>query len=444
MEHAISWAFLGVSLVGAWFTWNGLRPAKWPATWATICFFAGWLTVELAAHHILWQVIATGAFVYAGALDHWAGWLGVVACVAQWATLMRLHRRGALAADVAYDALSRLRVDGASGEDGDPSDDSVPVVTADPEAGMPSLGAPRPLRVGHYAAPFRMRHRGVAVDRRRTFAEIDGKTLRADIYYREDRPANAPVLVFVHGGGWVIGFKHYQALPMLNRLAAEGWVCVSLDYRLSPRATFPDHIADVNRGIAWTKEHAKEYGGDSSFVAISGNSAGGHLSALAALTWDDPAFKPGFEDVDTRVQAAVTFYGVYDLTDRHGHWPHQGISTLLESAVLKVSHEEAPEVWDAASPVMRVREDAPPWLVVHGTHDSLVPVEEARRFSEALRAVSSQPVCYAEIPDAQHAFEIFRSVRGHHTLRAVSAFLWTVHARAGGAVVLPESSPPAS
>ena len=114
---------------------------------------------------------------------------------------------------------------------------------------------------------------------------------------REDKPSNAPVLVFVHGGGWILGFKEFQALPMLNRMAAEGWVCISIDYRLSPKATFPDHIADVNRGIVWAKAHAHQWGGDPSFVAISGNSAGGHLAALAALTWDEPGFKPGLQVV---------------------------------------------------------------------------------------------------------------------------------------------------
>ena len=442
MPFSVSWAFLAVSAVGAWFTWNAVRPPRWPATLATVCFFAGWLTVELAAHHLVWQLVATGAFVYHGALDDWPGMVALGLCVVSWATLIRLHRRGHLAAEAMQDALDALgplglgRPEGAAAPAVSGAEDEV-MLRADPEAGLTTKDleqgqlddVARPLRVRHYVSPFQMRQRGVSLDRGRLVAEVDGRKLRADVYYREDRPAGAPVLVFVHGGGWVIGFKQYQALPMMNRLASQGWVCVSVDYRLSPRATFPDHIADVNRGIAWAKAHASEYGGDPAFVAVSGNSAGGHLSALAALTWDDPTFKPGFEAVDTRVQAAVTFYGVYDLTDRFGHWPHRGIRDVLELAVFKKRKEEAPELFEAASPLSRVRRDAPPWLVVHGTHDTLVPVSEARRFSEALREVSDNPVCYAEVPDAQHAFEIFRSVRGHHTLRAVAAFLRTIHRR---------------
>ena len=430
MESPLSWAFLAVSLVGAWFTYNAHRPPRWPATWATACFFAGWLTVELAAHHLVWQFMAACAFAYAGALDAWPGWLALLLCLISWASLMRLHVRGALAAEMAHGAVQgTLSKYEANGE--------ALALTLDPEAGMPTL---TPVRLRHYALPFQMKQRRVRVVRNQPFAEVGGRTLRADVYHRDDKPANAPVLVFVHGGGWVLGFKEFQALPMLNRMAAEGWVCISVDYRLSPRATFPDHIADVNRGIVWAKAHAHEYGGDPSFVAISGNSAGGHLAALAGLTWDDPAFKPGFETADTRVQAAVTFYGVYDLTNRFDHWPNRGIQGLIERTLMKARRADDPERFEAASPIARVRPDAPPWLVVHGTHDSLVPVAEGRRFSAALRDVSSQPVCYAEIPDAQHAFEIFRSVRGHHTLRAVRDFLNTVYQRErGGGLTGPDS-----
>ncbi len=430
MESPLSWAFLAVSLVGAWFTYNAHRPPRWPATWATACFFAGWLTVELAAHHLVWQFMAACAFAYAGALDAWPGWLALLLCLISWASLMRLHVRGALAAEMAHGAVQgTLSKYEANGE--------ALALTLDPEAGMPTL---TPVRLRHYALPFQMKQRRVRVVRNQPFAEVGGRTLRADVYHREDKPANAPVLVFVHGGGWVLGFKEFQALPMLNRMAAEGWVCISVDYRLSPRATFPDHIADVNRGIVWAKAHAHEYGGDPTFVAISGNSAGGHLAALAGLAWDDPAFKPGFETADTRVQAAVTFYGVYDLTNRFDHWPNRGIQGLIERTLMKARRADDPERFEAASPIARVRPDAPPWLVVHGTHDSLVPVAEGRRFSAALRDVSSQPVCYAEIPDAQHAFEIFRSVRGHHTLRAVRDFLNTVYQRErGGGLTGPDS-----
>ena len=78
--------------------------------------------------------------------------------------------------------------------------------------------------------------------------------------------------------------KHEQALPLMNHLAARGWVCVAANYRLSPRATFPDHLIDLKRALAWIREHIAEFGGDPGFVAATGGSAGGHLSSLLSLT----------------------------------------------------------------------------------------------------------------------------------------------------------------
>ena len=136
----------------------------------------------------------------------------------------------------------------------------------------------------------------------------------ADIWRRRDLPRDgkAPVLLQVPGGAWAIGMRRPQAYPLLSHLAERGWVCVSIDYRVARVHTWPDHIVDVKRALAWIKEHIAEYGGDPDFVAITGGSAGGHLCALAALTPDDPQYQPGFEDADTSVVAAVPIYGRYD------------------------------------------------------------------------------------------------------------------------------------
>ena len=99
---------------------------------------------------------------------------------------------------------------------------------------------------------------------------------------------SAPVLLQIHGGGWTIGNKRQQALPLMMHLSRRGWVCVAANYRLSPRATFPDHLIDVKQALRWIRENIAEYGGDPGFVAITGGSAGGHLSALAALTGESP------------------------------------------------------------------------------------------------------------------------------------------------------------
>jgi acetyl esterase/lipase len=254
---------------------------------------------------------------------------------------------------------------------------------------------------------------------------------RLDIIRRRvDPPTAGPVLIYIHGGAWVIGDKREQGLPLLHELARRGWVTVTINYRLSPKATWPDHLVDCKRALAWVREHIAEYGGDPRFIAVSGGSAGGHLCSMLALTPGDPAFQPGFEDAPTSVDACIPFYGVYDMSAGRGtgHYD-KGLMTLLERRVFKRRYDDDPVVYHDASPLHRVNSDAPPFFVVHGTHDTLVPVAEARRFVEALRAVSDAPVLYAELPYTQHAFDVLPSVRSAHAVAAVVRFLEAVRHR---------------
>jgi acetyl esterase/lipase len=251
----------------------------------------------------------------------------------------------------------------------------------------------------------------------------------ADIWRRRDLPRDgkAPVLLQVPGGAWAIGMRRPQAYPLLSHLAERGWVCVSIDYRVSPRHTWPDHIVDVKRALTWIKENIADYGGDPDFVAISGGSAGGHLCSLAALTPDDRQYQPGFEDADTSVVAAVPIYGRYDWFTTKGAGRREFIG-LLQKYVVKERFAEHKQVYIDASPIKRLRPDAPPFFVLHGRDDSIIPVAEGRAFADALRDVSEAPVAYAEIQHAQHAFDFFGSPRGQYTAQAVERFLSWVHA----------------
>ena len=253
---------------------------------------------------------------------------------------------------------------------------------------------------------------------------------RLDIWAADDldRGRRAPVLVQIHGGAWTIGGTRHQAYPLISRLAQAGWVCVPITYRLSPKATFPDHIVDVKRAIAWVKENISEYGGDPDFIVLTGGSAGGHLCALAALSAGDPGFQPGFEEADTSVQAAVPLYGIYDMRDWEGRGGPAYSLRFVERTLLKVSPASDPELWRRASPISWVGPAAPPMMIVHGTNDSLVPVDGARRMAGTLRRSSTQPVVYAELPFAQHAFDIYGSLRTRYTVRAIERFLAYVRA----------------
>jgi acetyl esterase/lipase len=252
---------------------------------------------------------------------------------------------------------------------------------------------------------------------------------RADIWRRSDLPRDgkAPVLLQVPGGAWVFGMRRPQSYAILSHMADRGWVCVSIDYRVSPRHTWPDHIVDVKRALAWVKQNIADVGGNPNFVVLTGGSAGGHLAALAALTPNDARFQPGFADVDTSVVAAVPVYGRYDWSSTEGAGRAEFVA-FLERFVVKRRQADDPQIFLDASPINRLSSDAPPFFVLHGRDDSLIPVSEARDFVSALREVSTSPVAYAELPGAQHAFDIFGSPRARHSATAIGRFLSWVYA----------------
>jgi acetyl esterase/lipase len=224
-----------------------------------------------------------------------------------------------------------------------------------------------------------------------------------------------------------MGNKRGQAYPLMNHLAERGWVCASMSYRLAPAHPWPAHIVDVKLAIAWLRQHAHEFGGDPDFVVVTGGSAGGHLAALAALSPNDPAFQPGFEQVDTAVAAAVPLYGRYDFFSREGEGRRE-FMYFLERVVVQDWARRRPDVFKAASPIWREADmpEAAPFLIVHGDRDSLIPVEQARAFALKLRTHSRQAVAYAELPGAQHAFDFIASRRTKDVCEAIGGFLGVV------------------
>jgi acetyl esterase/lipase len=226
----------------------------------------------------------------------------------------------------------------------------------------------------------------------------------------------------------MIGSKEQQGLPLMYQLSQHGWVCVAINYRLSPRATWPDHLVDCKRALAWVKQHIAEYGGDPDRVVVTGGSAGGHLCAMVGLTANDERFQPGFEAVDTSVRAFVPLYAIYDFIDRAGiRGRRDPLRRALERHIVKRVRDENLATFDLASPMSHVREGVPPCLVVHGALDELAPVEEARHFVGLLRAVSTEPVAYAELPGAHHAFDVFASIRSLLAVDRIERFAtWAV------------------
>jgi acetyl esterase/lipase len=402
----MGWTFLVLGVLGALHVTNAKGPQRHRLLLVP-SFFASWLTIELAWHHLVIGLALIAGFTAAGALDTWPGVVGLVL--------------------MAYSELVLLQIGLASRR-------TVVLVQgalADLEPGPDAPRFPRHLLV----LPFLLnRRKGVRRVRNVPFARVGGRTLRLDVTIPSAPVPGGetlrPALMQIHGGAWVIGDKREQGIPLVNHMAAQGWVGFNVNYRLSPGVAFPDHLIDLKRGLAWIREHADEYGIDPDFICVTGGSAGGHLTALMGLTAGLDRFQPGFEDADTTVAAAVPFYGIYDFTPEGAFGADPRLySRFLEPYVMKAFVADEPERFRDASPLHHVRPDAPPFFVIHGDLDVLAPVEDARRFAEALREVSHEPVAYAEMQGAQHAFEIFPSPRAARVIEGVERFLTTIWER---------------
>jgi acetyl esterase/lipase len=211
------------------------------------------------------------------------------------------------------------------------------------------------------------------VVRVRGLAYGDGPRRTLDVYHRRDRPASAPVLLHFHGGGFYSGNKAREARPLIRYLTSRrGFVCVSANYRLQPHVTLADQVADVRDAIAWVRAHAAEYGARPGTLFLTGSSAGANLAIQAVCQGE------------TGIAGLICRYGYYgDLAPRG---------------------------------------DMPPMLVVHGEKDMSIPASDVRAFVERVRAVSSRPVIYAELPGAYHDFDMFESIRSAAVSKAVEQF----------------------
>lgn len=409
------WALFIAGVVSICLTYNAYRPLHWPGVAALVSFFPGWLVGELPLHTLVGQASTAVVLIGLGGLEgmQWPGVVGAGLTLVSCIGLYGLYRRALRTARTIESAL----VEGLGARY---RDEVVPHLR-DQFAGRES-----PLRL---ARVLPIAHPDVERTKNIVYHTAGGRELKLDVYRHGSRPTNTPTLLYVHGGAWVIGNKRQQGLVTIHHLAQRGWTCVTMNYRLSPRATWPDHINDVKRAIKWIRENGAEHGADPDFLVIAGGSAGAHLASLAALTPNDIEYQREFPDVDTSVQACVGYYGVYDFADHDRHFRHGAFRQLLELIIMKRRFAHAPEEYDKASPMYRLGDHAPPFFLLHGDRDSLAPVAAARQFRTRLAEVSRAPVVYAELAGAQHAFEIFPSVRSTQAIFGVERFCAHAYSR---------------
>jgi acetyl esterase/lipase len=401
IEAAPAFFLLLLSLLSAVATINAVRPFRQFVLLLPSMLWS-WFVLGLLGQVLIAQILLAALLVAAGALEYSVGRVALLILAISWA--------GMLYALLRTRAAKRI-VDGALAA-----------------AGIARTAAKVPRWRTLLALPIR--GRSVVKIKNVPFRRVAGRTLKLDVFHDPSGDTDRPVLVYIHGGAWVMGSRREQGLPFVHHLARNGWLCFSLSYRLSPGAGWPDHLVDIKAGLSWIRDHASEYGGDASFLVVSGGSAGGHLAAMAGLTANRPQYQPGFEEADTSVQVAVPIYGIYDMTNRLGRQSKEFLPQLVEPLVIKAYLEDEPEKFFDASPIDRIHADAPPFVIPHGDLDTLSPIEEARAFVEKLRAISTQRVVYMELPGAQHIFDIGYSYQTAQTIEGILSVLEDEYGRA--------------
>jgi acetyl esterase/lipase len=392
----MTWGLLAVGIVVAMLTIPGVvRINHWTLLFPS--FAVSWLGTGLAGWWMVVVSAVAATLVALGALESIEGWVGlalVLVCLAglvvQWLVARRAGR--------AFDA------------------------TLHPLDGLPYKAARRTAR----SILLPMWLRDERVERFKNIRYADGSKRRhlLDVYRPRAGTTHAPVLLQIHGGAWMIGSKDTQGRPLMNALANAGWVCVAINYRLSPKAKFPDHLVDCKLAIRWIRQHIAEHGGDPRSIVVTGGSAGGHLASMVALTANDPELQTDFPEIDTSVKACVSMYGAYELArvfDRSPSRLARRVASRLGRTVLGSDLDDLGP-YREASPMYRVAPGAPPFLVVHGSIDNLVPVEQARQFVGELAKAGGQ-VAYVELRGAPHAFDVFHSTWADASVVGVIRYL---------------------
>lgn len=376
--------YLITVVIAAVLTAVAIAPPRRPPWLGTLSFYVGLLPSEQPYYLFYYLAASTALAVVDRDLATPLSWIPVAIAGASALGLIVVAARAAPTASVTDSELTR-----AIGADRQRSDSTLPW-----------------FRI--LLAPMVMARRDVRRFRDISYGDAGAANL-LDVYAPRHRPTNGQVLVFFHGGGFTTGTKNREGRAFLMHMAAKGWLCISADYRMRPEFSFPDHHIDAKRAIAWAREHASEYGADAETVIVAGTSAGAHMATLCALTPGDTRFQPGFEDADARVDAAIGLYGYYG---RHMD-PSDADEAKLSSTVGDY-----------------LTEDAVPLLLAHGTNDSYVLVEHARELAAKAGTISRNPVAYIELPYAQHAFDLFHSVRYDTLIRGMEEFVeWVAQSR---------------
>lgn len=238
------------------------------------------------------------------------------------------------------------------------------------EIAQPLLARRRPIEVAN-----------AGVERSLVYKRVNGIVLALDLYRPEAVSGLLPVIVCVHGGHWDAGGK--DRCPAVT-LVQDGYAVASINYRLARTAPFPAQLEDCKAAVRWLRANASTYHLDPDRIGVWGYSAGGHLAALLGTTGGVPELEGSGDNMQysSQVQAVCVVAGPADLPAMTNLGPRRisAIEGLLGGPLEK---DQAKAI--AASPIHYVSKDDPPFLIVHGEADRVVPVEQSQRLYEELR-----------------------------------------------------------
>ncbi|MBN2307792.1 MAG: alpha/beta hydrolase [Candidatus Hydrogenedentes bacterium] len=231
------------------------------------------------------------------------------------------------------------------------------------------------------------------------YGNVGGRALLLDLYLPLDTHGPVPGLIFIHGGGWKKGDRK-DYLYYTAKYAEQGYAAATISYRFSGEAPFPAAVEDAKCAVRWMRANAAEYGIDPDAIAVLGGSAGGHLAMMVGYSSDVPELEGdgGHAGVSSRVQAVVNLYGPSDLTAEIAK------DSGEVRSFLGVGYAEAPELYAKASPLTYLSKDDPPTLILHGTIDELVPVEQSDVLAQKLEALGV-PVVYDRLEGWPHTMD---------------------------------------
>ena len=232
------------------------------------------------------------------------------------------------------------------------------------------------------------------------YAQPEGQDVRLDLDLPEEGNGPFPLVIMIHGGGWSAGTRSNFFSP---ELVEQGFAVASIDYRLAPDSKFPAFIQDTKSAIRFLRAHAAEYHLDGNRFGLWGSSAGGHLAALAALSGPSAGWDVGdYLNVSSEVQAVVDWFGPTTF---------QGLENASESAKETVNRAFGGDslVWRQASPLFLVHRGAPPFLIMHGRQDKLVPFSQSQVLFDSLK----QADVSVQLVPVEHAGHDFKPVEGN-------------------------------